>query len=210
MGHTVKRAAPLPLPEARVVYEPEYQVLDIYNGRPSEVGEEMARGIHVMYDVDFDDAPTSAVTILVTSAESVLKPFVDAILAKHGIPPVPELGPLPEKGYRETVITQPNGEGWALAPFSKAVYDAASQTLLIENGEAREVSREMAKDVHVLYGKDYAGGDGLASVAIRIDRAETVLQPFVQAILAKYAVKTKENTQEQGPKLASSQPIPEQ
>ena len=82
MGHTVKHAASRILPEARVVYEPEYQVLDIYNGQPSEVGEEMARGIHVMYERDFDDAPNAAVTILVTSAESVLKPFVDSILAE--------------------------------------------------------------------------------------------------------------------------------
>lgn len=192
MGHTVKHAASLILPEARVVYEPEYQVLDIYNGQPSEVGEEMARGIHVMYDRDFDDAPNSAVTVLVTSTESVLKPFVDAILEKHDIPPEPELGQRPKKGHRETVITQIRGEEWTLAPFSEAVYDAASQTLLIENGEECEVSKEMAKDIHVLYGKDYDGGTWLASVGIRIDHAETVLKPFVDAILVKYGTKAKE------------------
>ena len=192
MGHTVKRAASPPLPEARVVYEPEYQVLDIYTRQPSEVGEEMARDIHVMYDRDFDAVPASAVNILVTSAESVLKPFVNAILTKHGIPLEPEPCKRPKKGHRENVITQIRDEKLALAPYSEAVYDAASQTLLIENGEACEVSKEMAKDIHVLYGKDYDGGSWLASVGIRIDHAETVLKPFVDAILAKHGTETGE------------------
>lgn len=193
MGRTVKHAASPQLPEARVVYEPEYQVLDICNGQPSEVGEEMARDIHVMYDRDFDDAPAFAVTILVTSAEVVLKPFVDAVLEKHGITPDPNAPQQrAKKGYRETVATQIRGEEWKLAPFSEAVYDTASQTLLIENGEICAVSREMAKDVHVLYGKDYDGGAWLASVAIRIDHAETVLKPFVDAILSKYGAKAKQ------------------
>ena len=189
MGHPVKSTGSPLSPEASVLYEPGHQVLVIENGKSSGVGEEMARGIHVMYDRDFDNAPTSSVvTILVTSAESVLKPFVDAILAKYDITPEPEPRRRPKKGYRETVITQSRVEEWALAPYSEAVYDSASQTLLIENGEACEVSKEMAKDVHVLYGKDYDGGSWLASVAIRIDRAETVLKPFVDAVLAKHGV----------------------
>jgi len=50
----------------------------------------------------------------------------------------------------------------------------------------------MAKDIHVLYGKDDDGGAWLASVGIRIDRAETVLKPFVDAILSKYVVNAKQ------------------
>ena len=193
MGHTVKRAASPHLPEARVIYEPEYQVLDICNEQPSEAGEEMARNIHVMYDRDFDDAPSSAVTILVTRAEVVLKPFVDAVLEKHGITPDPTAPQQQhKKGQRDTVTTQIRGEALALAPYSEAVYDAAAQRLLIENGEACEVSKEMAKDVHVLYGKDYNGGTRLASVAIRIEHAETVLKPFVDAVLSKHGAKVKE------------------
>jgi hypothetical protein len=49
----------------------------------------------------------------------------------------------------------------------------------------------MAKDVHILYGKDYDGGARLASAAIRIDSAEAALKPFADAILAKYTVKTE-------------------
>ena len=73
------------LPKAKVVYEPEYQVLFIENGAASEVGEEMANGVLVLYDKDVDDAPTSAVAIRIDRAEVVLKPFVEAILAKYGI-----------------------------------------------------------------------------------------------------------------------------
>ena len=198
MGHPVKRIALPPLPPAKVIYEPEYQVLVIENGEPSESGEEMARQIHIMYDKDVDNASTSAVTILIDGAEVVLKPFVDEILVKHSIELDSEPRQRPKKGYRETVITQIRGEEWMLAPYSEAVYDTASQTLLIENGEACEVSKEMAEDVHVLYGKDYDGGAWLASVAIRIDHAETVLKPFVDAILAKYGAKAKEGAPEQG------------
>ena len=79
-----------PLPDAKVTYEPEYQILYISNGQPDAVGEEMARDVLVLYDKDVDDAPTSAVTIRIDCAEVVLKPFVDAILAKYGVTPETE------------------------------------------------------------------------------------------------------------------------
>ena len=189
MGHSVKHIERSHSPKAKVFYEPDHQVLVVENGESSEVGEEMARGIHIMYNKDVDNAPPSAVTILIDGTESVLKPFVDAILYKYDISHDPELPYRPKKGYRETAISQVSGEEWVSAPHSEASYDASSQTLLIDNGEACEVSKEMARDVHVLFGKDYGGGARLASVAIRIDRAETVLKPFVDAILAKHGIK---------------------
>ena len=79
-----------PLPNAKVIYEPEYQVLYIANGQPDAVGEEMARDVLVLYDKDVDDAPTSAVAIRIDCAEVVLKPFADAILAKYGVTPETE------------------------------------------------------------------------------------------------------------------------
>ena len=188
MGHLVTRKILPPLPPARVSYNSEYSVLFIENGKPSEVGEEMARQIHVMYDKDTNDASASVVEIIIASAESVLKPFMDAIRIKHGIDPGLERWPRPEKGHRDTVITQIRHQEWVLAPFSEANYDVVSQTLLVENGETCTVSKEMAKDVHVLYGHDYDGGELLASVGIRIDHAETVLKPFVDAVLAKYGI----------------------
>ena len=193
MGHPVKREALPPLPPARVSFNSEYGVLFIENGEPSAAGEEMARQVHVMYDKDTDNASASVVEIIIDSAESVLKPFADAILVKHGITPEPERWPTPKKGHRDTVITQIRHEEWVLAPYSEAIYDTVSQTLLVENGETCTASKEMAQDVHVLYGQDYDGGEWLASVGIRIERAETVLKPFVDAILAKHGVKAKQD-----------------
>ena len=76
---------PVPLPN--VAYNPQSQVLLIESGEPSAGREEMARGVLVFYDKDRDDARTTAVAIRIDSAERVLKPFVDAILTKHGITP---------------------------------------------------------------------------------------------------------------------------
>ncbi len=76
---------PVPLPN--VAYNPQSQVLLIESGEPSAGREEMARGVLVLYDKDTDYARTTAVAIRIDSAEWVLKPFVDAILAKHGITP---------------------------------------------------------------------------------------------------------------------------
>ena len=72
-------------PPAQVDYNPEYQVLLIETGQVSEVGEEIAEYIVVHYDKDDDHAPSSAVAIRIDCAEHVLKPFVDAILAKYGV-----------------------------------------------------------------------------------------------------------------------------
>ena len=185
MGHELKSEQGELPPLATVVYVPESQILYFENGRIRESAEEMARQVLVYFDKENED---EAVAIRIDSAETVLKPFVDAILSKYDITLKQESLQNPRKGYRETIITQIGGEQWALAPYSESVYDTASQTLLIENGEACEVSREMAKDIHVLYGKDYDGGAWLAPVAIRIDRAEAVLKPFVDAILAKYGI----------------------
>lgn len=191
MGHPVERKVLSPLPPARVSYNYESSVLFIDNGKPRVMGEEMARGIHVLHDKDTDDASASAAEIIITSAEHAFKPLADAVLVKHGIDPGPDPWPRPKKGHRDAVITKIRHEEWLLAPFSEATYDAASQTLLVENGQPCTASKEMAQDVHVLYGRDYDGADWLASVGIRIDHAETVLKPFVDAILANHGVKAE-------------------
>ena len=85
MVQSVRAMEPEPLAQARVVYSPGDQVLIIESGHSSEVAEEMAQGVLVYYDKDTDTEPTSAVAIRVDVAEYVLKPFVDAILAKYGV-----------------------------------------------------------------------------------------------------------------------------
>ncbi len=72
-------------PPALVDYYPEGQILLIENGQKSAAGEEMSEDVIVHYDKDEPDAPSSAVAIRIDRAEYVLKPFVDAILAKYGL-----------------------------------------------------------------------------------------------------------------------------
>lgn len=72
-------------------------------------------------------------------------------------------------------------------PLPKATvkYTPESQVLYFENGVTREDAGEMAQNILAYYGKE----DETEVVAIRIDHAEIVLKPFVDAILAKYGVK---------------------
>ena len=72
-------------PAAIVEYNSELQILFIWTGEKSAAGEEIAEGITVHYDKDEDNERCSAVAIHIDSAEHVLKPFVDAILAKYGV-----------------------------------------------------------------------------------------------------------------------------
>lgn len=79
----------MPLTKARVAYNPAQDILVIESGEKSAVGEEMAEGIIVHYNRDDETAPADevvrAVAIFIDGAEAALKPFVDAILEKHGI-----------------------------------------------------------------------------------------------------------------------------
>ena len=72
-------------PAARVEYYPEGQILFIENGQQGVVGEEMAENVIVHYEKDEANQQASAVVIRIDRAEYVLKPFVDAILAKYGL-----------------------------------------------------------------------------------------------------------------------------
>ena len=84
MGKPIANAFSLdPLPEVVVTYTPETQTLVIDTGKPSDVGEEIANDLVVFYD-----AENNAVGFTMESAEILLKPFVDAVLAKYrGINP---------------------------------------------------------------------------------------------------------------------------
>lgn len=80
----VNRTELEPLAQVRVFYNYEPQTLIIENGQRSKVAEEMAQDVVVFYDKDCDTAPTSAVAVRIDCAEHVLKPFIDAVLAKRG------------------------------------------------------------------------------------------------------------------------------
>ena len=85
MARKVKRFELEALPKPTVVYVAETETLYIENGRVREDAEEMADGVLVYYG-KHDEA--SAVALCIEPAEIVLKPFVDAILAKYGVKPV--------------------------------------------------------------------------------------------------------------------------
>ena len=82
MHHELNRVELEPLFKATVVYVPETQTLYIENGRLREDAEEMADGVLVYYD-KHDEA--SAVALCIEPADILLKPFVDAVLVKHGV-----------------------------------------------------------------------------------------------------------------------------
>ncbi len=71
------------IPEPVVTYYPEEGYLYIETGRPFGDGETIARNVVVFYDRE-DETRVVGVCIEM-EAEAILKPFVDAILARHGI-----------------------------------------------------------------------------------------------------------------------------
>ena len=190
MEHPVKRVELSPLPVANVIYSPPYEVLFIDNGQPSAVGETIAGGLVVFYDKDADDARCHVVAIRIDWAEWVLKPFVDAILSKRGVTPepAPELDNRVIRRFRTAPIGNlPGPVELEPEPLPDVTYTPSSGALLIENGEPSTVGETIAKDIAVFYDKDVEDSWSSA-VAIRIDRAEWVLKPFVDAILAKHGI----------------------
>ena len=74
-----------PIPKAIVTYDAKADLLYISTGDPAPYGDTIANGVVMFYDRDPDAAGASAVAMHILAAEAVLKPFVDAILQKHGI-----------------------------------------------------------------------------------------------------------------------------
>lgn len=89
-------------PEPVVTYFPDSQWLWVDSGKPLGEAETIANGVVVYYGKD--DAG-QAEGIRIEFAEAVLKPFVDAILAKYG---VERMQPL-DAGQAITPQTDPNG-----------------------------------------------------------------------------------------------------
>ena len=69
------------LPELQVNYYPDTQTLTVYTDRDCHEGETLSSGFVVFYDAD-DNVAGFMVSY---AAETLLKPFVDAILAKNGL-----------------------------------------------------------------------------------------------------------------------------
>ena len=73
----------LQVPEPIVTYHPEDGVLYIETGRPFGDGETIAKNVVIFYDRE-NESEVVGLCIEI-GAETILKPFVDAILAEHGV-----------------------------------------------------------------------------------------------------------------------------
>ena len=67
------------LPPIQVEYYPDTQTLHVHNGLETSDGETVTEGLTGFYDADGNLAGF----LLWSDAETILKPFVDAILAKR-------------------------------------------------------------------------------------------------------------------------------
>lgn len=68
--------------EPVVKYYPDTETLSITNGKPLGDGDDVCQDVVAFFD---KENPSEVVGLTIECAEWVLKPFVDAILAKHGI-----------------------------------------------------------------------------------------------------------------------------
>ncbi len=68
--------------EPLVKYYPETETLYITNGKSLGEGDNVAKDVVVFYDKEHE---CEVVGLYIECAELVLKPFVDAILAKYGV-----------------------------------------------------------------------------------------------------------------------------
>ena len=180
-------------PTALVEYYPEGRILLIDNCQKSAAGEEMSESIIVHYDTDEQDIRSLVVAVDIDSADFVLRPFADAILAKYGVWREPESDRerderLKRKAALEATAKYPL---WKSPPLARVEYNSERDSLFIDSGRAGVVSQEMAENIIVHYDKDKPD-ERCSAVAIRIDSAERVLKPFVDDILKKHGVEQDE------------------
>ncbi len=79
----MQESNPLQVPEPIVTYYPESGYLYIETGRPFGDGETIARNVVIFHDRENESEVVGL--CIGWEAEYILKPFVDAILAKHGV-----------------------------------------------------------------------------------------------------------------------------
>ena len=193
MGDSMKYPVEGSVSATLVEYYPDWQILFIETGRKSAAGEEFASDIIVHYDKDEDDEPSFVVAIHIDSAELLLRPFADAILAKYGIWREPESdrerdARLKRKAALEATAKYPLRKS---LPPARVEYNSERDSLFIDSGRAGVVGQEMAENIIVHYDKDKPD-ERCSAVAIRVDSAERVLKPFVDAILKKHGVEQDE------------------
>ena len=193
MEHTVEYPVREPKPPAIVEYNPEFHILFIWTEQKSAAGEEMSSDITVHYDRDEDNEPSFVVAIHIDSAELLLRPFSDAMLAKNGVWREPESERERETRLKRKAALEATAKYplWKSPPPARVEYNPERNTLFIDSGRVGVVGLEMAENITVHYDKDEPN-EQCSAVAIRIDSADSVLRPFVDAILDKHGVERKE------------------
>ena len=193
MGHTVKYPATGSKPPAIVEYYQESHILFIWTGQKSAAGEEFASDIIVHYDKDEDNEPSFVVAIHIDSAELLLRSFADKVLAKYGVWREPESEQEREERRKRKAALEATAKYplWKSPPPARVEYNPERDSLFIDSGRAGVVSQEMAENIIVHYDKDKPD-ERCSAVAIRIDSAERVLEPFVDAIFKKHGVEREE------------------
>lgn len=189
MGDSMKYPIEESMPVALVEYYPDVHILLIETGQKSAAGEEMSADITVHYDKDEDDEPSFVVAIHIDSAELLLRSFADKVLAKYGVWREPESEQEREERRKRKAALEAAAKYpiWKSPPPARVEYSPERDSLFFDSGRVSVASAEMAENITVHYDKDEPD-ERCSAVAIRIDSAERVLKPFVDAILAQYGV----------------------
>ena len=180
-----------PLPPPAVIYTPETQTLGVDTGKPSEVGAEIANDLVVFYD-----PANNAVSFTLESAEFLLKPLVDAVLAEsrgESNPPVrrsiggqdrrAKEGPQTRRAAPANLISAAFG----LEPLPDLIveYYPDTETLILDTGARWSEGAEIAHGLTVFYDADHAAEPDNNAAGFRMESAALLLKPLVAAALDK-------------------------
>ena len=184
------------LPPPAVIYTPETQTLVVDTGKPSEVGEEIANDLVVFYD-----PANNAVSFTLESAEFLLKPLVDAVLAEGRGESNPSVrrsvggqdscakeGPQ----IRRAAPANPISAAFGLEPLPDLIveYYPDTETLILDTGARWSDGAEIAGGLTVFYDADHAAEPDNNAAGFRVESAALLLKSLVDAARDKYRQET--------------------
>ena len=174
-----------------VVYTPETQTLVVDTGKLSEVGEEIANDLVVFYD-----PANNAVSFVLESAEFLLKPLVDAVLAEcrgESNPPVrrsvggQDSRAKEEPQTRRAAPANPISAAFGLEPLPDLIveYYPDTETLILDTGARWSEGAEIAPGLTVFYDADHMADPDNNAAGFQLESAALLLKPLVDAALSK-------------------------
>ena len=185
-----------PLPPPAVIYTPETQTLVVDTGKLSEVGAEIANDLVVFYD-----PANNAVSFTLESAEFLLKPLVDAILADgrgESNPPVRRsVGGRDSRAKEEPQIRRAApanliSAAFGLEPLPALIvkYYPDTETLILDTGARWSEGAEIAHGLTVFYDADHIAEPDNNAAGFQVESAALLLKPLVDAARDKYRQET--------------------